>query len=93
MDLYVESQLFVTCMRKCLIPLLLSVLNITSILLGEDAIKLQRSEGTIQINVLSLNNNNGLVRIALYSSSKTFPKKGSEIRSAAIKPKEKKAIH
>ena len=79
-------------MRKVLIPILISILNITCILLGEDATNLELSEGTIEINVQRLRNNNGSVRIALYASSDAFCKKGKEIRVAVLKPKEKKAI-
>jgi uncharacterized protein (DUF2141 family) len=79
-------------MVKVLITILIFILSLTCILLVGEATNPDLMEGTIEINVQRLRNNNGSVRIALYASSDTFCKKGKEIREVVIKPKEKRAI-
>lgn len=79
-------------MPKILSIKLIIFLSLTGIFLDAEEFNPELKKGTIEIHIQKLRNNNGYVRIALYTSSDTFCKKGKEFRAIVIKPKEKKVI-
>ena len=50
------------------------------------------SSARLEIEVVGLKSDDGIVRIALYDSAETFPEKGKEFRKAKVVPKGKRAV-